>query len=55
MISIERLVCPLAPICDPMVDGKVVFWDEQHITAEWSESMADDLTVLLRGHGLLDT
>ena len=52
-LSIERLVCPLAPVCDPMVAGKVVFFDDAHITAAWSEAISDDLATLLAGAGLI--
>jgi peptidoglycan/LPS O-acetylase OafA/YrhL len=53
-MDLRRLVCPLAPTCDPVVDGQVVFWNSRHVTAAWSESMGSPLAVLFRAEGLLD-
>ncbi len=54
-LDLRRLVCPLAPTCDPVVDDQVVFWNGRHITAAWSEAMGPSLALLLRAEGLLPT
>ncbi len=52
-INIDRLVCPYFPICDPIVDGKVVKKDPQHLTAEYARYIAPSLDDLLVRQGIL--
>jgi hypothetical protein len=49
----DRLACPFLPICDPVIDGTIVWWDGQHLTMRYSESLADDLGAYLRDNNLI--
>jgi hypothetical protein len=49
----DRLVCPYLPICDPIVNGRVVKWDAYHLTRGYSESLAGPITQFLRDNNLL--
>jgi hypothetical protein len=53
-VDLDRLVCPFAPICDPIIGETVVFWNGQHLTAAYSRSLAPDVARALREQGLLD-
>ena len=37
----DKLVCPFKPICDPVVKGKLVRFDQQHLTPDFALSLAD--------------
>ena len=52
-MDIDRLVCPYLPICDPIVGGVVVKWDGQHLTARFSETLAEPFAAYLREHRLI--
>jgi hypothetical protein len=41
-LDVDRLVCPYLPICDPVLDGMVVFRDDNHITGTFATSLADE-------------
>lgn len=51
--DLDRLVCPLAPICDPFVDGIPVYWDGRHITVAFAEHLTPKLHAHLQDSGLL--
>lgn len=51
--DLGRLACPFLPICDPVLKGRVVWWDGQHLAAGYSASLADELGAALRLLGLL--
>lgn len=52
--NIDELICPYLPICDPVVGGRVVRWDYQHLTASYSASLGDDLAEYFDANGWLD-
>ena len=39
--DLDRLACPLDPICDPVVDGTVMWWDEAHLSRDGALSIED--------------
>lgn len=49
----SHLICPFFPICDPIVDDKVVFWNGRHITSEYSRTLGDDVGRYLKEQGLI--
>ncbi len=49
----DRLVCPYLPICDPIIGGVVVKWDDLHLTARFSTTLAAPIAAYLRSHDLL--
>lgn len=53
-LDADGLVCPYAPICDPILDGTVVKRDAGHLTTEFSESLADELAAIFEENGLLE-
>lgn len=53
VVDLDQLVCPYLPICDPVVAGRVVRWDYQHLATAYSASLGDELTEVFRGKGLL--
>ena len=54
VVDIGPLICPFRPICDPIIDGQVVWWNEAHITRRFSETLAPGLADELRAQGVLD-
>lgn len=51
--NIDRLICPYFPICDPVVDGKIVKKDPQHITADFARSLAAPINDLLMRNAVI--
>lgn len=51
-LDLDPLVCPYLPICDPIVDGKVVLRDNNHLTTTYSASLADRVDWALSVKGL---
>ena len=39
-VDLDRLVCPYLPICDPIVEHRVVQADGHHLTTEFSRALA---------------
>ncbi len=52
--DLDRLICPFLPICDPIVGGKVVFWNQEHMAEGYSRSLAPALATYLEDQGLID-
>jgi hypothetical protein len=46
------MVCPYLPICDPIIDGKIVKWDASHLTTAFVEAIAPRLDDYLRESGI---
>jgi len=44
IIHTDRMVCPLLTVCDPVIDGKVVWADPQHLTLSFAKTMTDRVT-----------
>ena len=51
--SFANLVCPFLPICDPVFDGMIVRFDNQHITPKYAVSLATAMTSFLSRNQLL--
>jgi hypothetical protein len=51
-LDIDRLACPYLPICDPMVDGKIVWYDLSHLSIAYSRTLADPIRRLLTADGI---
>jgi peptidoglycan/LPS O-acetylase OafA/YrhL len=54
-MDFDRLVCPFLPICDPVIDGRIVRRDTDHLTPAYAISLADDVTEILQRDGVLPT
>jgi len=52
-IDIDRLVCPFLPICDPIIDGRIVRWDQGHLTVDYAQSLGPALDASLKQRGLI--
>ena len=52
-IDIDALVCPYLPICDPMVAGMVVKFDEGHLTTTYARSISQRIEEMLVAEGVL--
>jgi hypothetical protein len=51
--NFDKLMCPFLPICDPVIGGRIVRFDNQHITASYALSIAGDVTTFLQDEGLI--
>jgi hypothetical protein len=49
----DRLVCPFLPICDPVIDGIVVRYDDGHITPKFAVSLAGRVAEVLVDNRLI--
>jgi hypothetical protein len=52
-LDLDRLVCPYFPICDPIVNGVVVKRDQQHITADYSQTLGAAIGRVFRADGIV--
>ena len=52
-LDLDRLVCPYLPICDPMVGGRVVKKDGEHVTAAYSRYIGKPIAALLVADGIV--
>ena len=46
--NFDQLVCPYLPICDPVVNGKIVKTDASHLTGDFSRSIAPQINAYLK-------
>ena len=53
VLDLDPWVCPYLPICDPVVDGRIVKRDFEHLTGAFSRSLADDLATYLQYTGIV--
>jgi peptidoglycan/LPS O-acetylase OafA/YrhL len=51
--NLDRLICPYLPICDPVIGGVVVRWDQQHITAAYSATLGPQLATYFKALKLI--
>src|SRR5262249_9161475 len=51
-LDIDRLVCPRLPVCDPIVRGVIVKLDFDHLSEEYSASLAGPLRAALARAGV---
>jgi peptidoglycan/LPS O-acetylase OafA/YrhL len=47
-VDLDKAICPYFPICDPIVDGAVVKWNDQHLTTRFAEKLAPAIESALR-------
>ena len=47
-VNFDKLVCPFYPICDPVIAGRIVRVDQQHLTVDYSTYIAPQVTSYLR-------
>ncbi len=52
-VDLDKLVCPFLPICDPIVDGRIVKWDASHLTRAFVQAIAPQLDDYLRQSEIL--
>jgi hypothetical protein len=53
-VDMDRLVCPYLPICDPIVDGRIVKWDPTHLTRAFVDgAITPQLDAYLRQSGIV--
>jgi peptidoglycan/LPS O-acetylase OafA/YrhL len=52
-LDLDTTVCPALPICDPVVDGRIVKFDQSHLTTRFSQSLAPELVAYLERVGFL--
>jgi peptidoglycan/LPS O-acetylase OafA/YrhL len=53
VLDLDKWVCPYLPICDPVVDGRIVKRDVGHLTGAFSASLADDLAAYMQYTGVV--
>ncbi len=51
-IDLDRGICPYLPICDPVVGGEVVRWDETHLTQTFAVTLLDGIDRVLVDEGV---
>jgi peptidoglycan/LPS O-acetylase OafA/YrhL len=51
--NFNKLVCPYFPICDPVIGGVIVRFDNQHISGTFAVSLAPAVTLFMQNAGLL--
>lgn len=49
----DRLACPFLPICDPIIDDTIVFWNGSHLAERYSRTLGPDLTAYFTEQGLI--
>ena len=52
-LDLDRSVCPLLPICDPIVGTQVVRWDGSHVTREFAKTLAPSVEMYLVSNGIV--
>jgi hypothetical protein len=54
-LDLDRMVCPLLPICDPVVDGSIVKRDPSHLKVLFALKLVPQVEMYLKSYGLEDT
>ena len=52
-IDLNRAFCPGAPLCQPVVNGEVVWRDNHHVTATYAEARREQVWRILEASGVL--
>jgi hypothetical protein len=52
-LDLDRSVCPFLPICDPIVDGRVVQIDGHHLSPATARALVPAVTAYLEDNGIL--
>jgi peptidoglycan/LPS O-acetylase OafA/YrhL len=45
-LDLDRLACPYLPICDPVVRGKIVWYDLSHLSVGYTRTLASPIRAL---------
>lgn len=53
-VDLNPAFCPTAPVCQPVVDGEIVWRDNHHVTAKFAEKRWKQVWELLEASGALD-
>ena len=53
ILNLDQAVCPLLPICDPVVNGKIVKFDPSHLTPDFAKTLAPDIDASLKSFGFI--
>ena len=51
-LDISKLICPYLPICDPVVDGKIVWYDMSHISDSYSRTLTNPMRELFTANAI---
>ncbi len=54
-LDLDRMVCPLLPICDPVVEGSIVKRDPSHLKVLFALKLVPQVEMYLQSYGLEDT
>jgi peptidoglycan/LPS O-acetylase OafA/YrhL len=52
-LDLDKEVCPLLPICDPVIGGQIVKLDPSHLTAGFAATLAPYVDMYLKSVGLI--
>ena len=52
-LDLDKQVCPLLPICDPVIGGQIVKLDPSHLTAGFVVTLAPYVDTYLKSVGLI--
>ena len=53
-VNLNPAFCPDAPLCQPVVDGRIVWRDHEHLTPGFTTSRKDKVWRLITQTGVLD-
>ena len=53
-VNLNTAFCPSTPICEPVVNGDVVWRDNHHVTATFAEHREEQVWRLITATGVLD-
>jgi hypothetical protein len=53
-VNLTPAFCPAAPVCEPVVDGDIVWRDDHHVTATFARHREPQVWDLIRASGVLD-
>ena len=52
-INLDKQICPLFPICNPIVNNEIVKRDQSHITLKFSKTLGPYIDIYMKSIGLL--
>ena len=52
-LDIDALACPFLPICDPIVGGRVTYWNNAHLTVGYATTLGSPLAQQFQILGLI--
>jgi hypothetical protein len=52
-LDLDQAVCPLLPVCDPVIDGMLVKGNSSYLTIPFSESLAPEVDTYLKSVGFI--